>query len=118
MGRDLPGGPAVCYRLIVFRLLRFLISTVMLSAFLWFAATVPIGKRTLLGHIVRIARTDEARDLADGARETAKDVAKRMKDELQERDGGPPPAPRHRSSSDGAEGGREPRRERRERRGD
>jgi hypothetical protein len=48
---------------------------------IWFATSVPIGKHTLWGHIVRIARTDEARDLADGAKETAADVAKRVKEE-------------------------------------
>ena len=83
----------------MFRLLRFLISSLMLSAFIWFAVSVPIGKRTLWGHVVRIARTDEARDLADGARETARDVAKRMQDEIHERaDAGvvPPPPAKHR----------------------
>lgn len=82
----------------MFRLLRFLISSLMLSAFIWFAVAVPIGKRTLWGHVVRIARTDEARDLADGARETARDVAKRMQDELHERPdaGAAPPASKHR----------------------
>lgn len=75
----------------MFRLVRFIVSCIMFAAFVWFATSVPLGKHTLWGHLVRIARTDEARDLASGARETAADVAKRMKDEA--RKDPPVPAP-------------------------
>jgi hypothetical protein len=71
----------------VFRLIRFIISCLLLSAFIWFAVSVPLGKRTLWGHLVRIARTDEARELASGAKETAADVARRVREELKP-DGG------------------------------
>ncbi len=51
-------------------------------AFAYFAVTVPIGKRTLWGHVVRIAQTPEAQDLADGAKETARDVARKAQKEI------------------------------------
>ena len=58
-------------------------------AFAYFAVTVPIGKHTLWGHLVRIARSPEAQDLADGAKETAKDAARRAQRELEEQKNGP-----------------------------
>lgn len=51
-------------------------------AFAYFAVTVPLGKRTLWGHLVRIAKTPEAQDLADGAKETARDVARKAQKEI------------------------------------
>ncbi|HND12860.1 MAG TPA: hypothetical protein PLY80_20610 [Pseudomonadota bacterium] len=51
-------------------------------ALLYFAVTVPIGKHTLWGHMVRIAKTPEAKELADGAKETARDVARKAQKEL------------------------------------
>jgi hypothetical protein len=66
------------------RFLRWLLSALILAVLLWFAVSVPIGKYTLWGHIVRIARTREARDLGDGAKSTAKDVAKAVQRELAE----------------------------------
>jgi len=51
-------------------------------AFAYFAVTVPIGKHTLWGHAVRIAKTPEAKELADGAKETARDAARKAQQEL------------------------------------
>lgn len=51
-------------------------------AFAYFAVTVPLGKRTLWGHLVRIAKTPEAQDLADGAKETARDIARKAQKEI------------------------------------
>jgi len=63
-------------------LVRFVISVVMLFAFVWFAVTVPLGKRTLWGHVSAIFATQEARDLADGTKEEAEKVAQKVKAEL------------------------------------
>ena len=63
-------------------LVRFLISMVMLAAFVWFAVTVPLGKRTLWGHAHAIFGTQEARDLAEGTKEEAEKVAQKVKAEL------------------------------------
>jgi len=67
-------------------LVRFVISVVMLFAFVWFAVTVPLGKRTLWGHVSAIFATQEARDLADGTKEEAEKVAQKVKAELHPRD--------------------------------
>ena len=67
-------------------LVRFLMSLVMLAAFIWFAVTVPIGKRTLWGHVHAIFGTQEAKDLADGTKEEAEKVARKVKEELHPRD--------------------------------
>jgi hypothetical protein len=67
-------------------LVRFLISLVMLAAFVWFAVTVPLGKRTLWGHVHAIFATQEAKDLAEGTKEEAEKVARKVKQELRPQD--------------------------------
>jgi len=71
-------------------LVRFLFSCLMLVAVIWFSVTVPLGKRTLWGHVHAIFGTQEARDLADGTEEEAKKVAQKVKEELR-----PPDMARH-----------------------
>lgn len=66
----------------MYRFVRMMVSTAILFVVVYFAVTVPIGKHTLWGHLVRIARSPEAQDLADGAKETAKDAARRAQQEL------------------------------------
>lgn len=75
----------------MFRLLRFLVSLAMFLAFLWFAATVRLGKRTLIGHLYAIFGTQEARDLADGTKQEAEKVARRVRQELRATDMSPGP---------------------------
>jgi hypothetical protein len=70
----------------MFSLVRFLISLLMFLAFIWFAVTVPLGKRTLWGHAQAIFRTQEAKDLADGTKEEAEKVARKVKEELRPQD--------------------------------
>lgn len=72
---------------------RFFFSCIVLSIVIWFCVSVPVGKYTLWGHAVRIARTDEARDLTDGAKKTARDAAQRMKKELDDSTLAPPKQP-------------------------
>jgi hypothetical protein len=74
-------------------LVRFVISMIMLFAFVWFAVTVPIGKRTLWGHVHAIFATQEAKDLAEGTKEEAEKVARKVKQELHPRDMSEPVAP-------------------------
>jgi hypothetical protein len=66
---------------------RFLVSLVMLAALVWFATNVKLGKRTLWGHLVAIFATQEAKDLAEGTKEEAEKVARKVREELH-RDGG------------------------------
>ena len=73
-------------------LVRFLFSLLVLAAFVWFAVTVPIGKRTLWGHVHAIFGTQEAKDLADGTKEEAEKVARKVQEELRPRDMAQPPA--------------------------
>lgn len=65
-------------------MLRRLILLLGLVAFVYFAVTVPIGKHTLWGHLVRIAGTPEAKDFATGAKDAAREAADRAKKELKE----------------------------------
>ncbi len=79
-------------------LVRFVVSLAMLCAFVWFAVTVPLGKRTLWGHVTAIFATQEAKDLADGTAEEAKKVARKVERELHPPDMAEttmPPTPRH-----------------------
>lgn len=66
----------------MFRLLRWLLTCLSLIAVFWFAVTVPIGKYTLWDHLQRIAKTQEAKDLSDGAKAAAKEAASRVQREV------------------------------------
>jgi hypothetical protein len=66
----------------MFGLMRFLFSLVMLAAFIWFAVTVPLGKRTLWGHVQAIFGTQEAKDLAEGTKDEAEKVARKVREDL------------------------------------
>lgn len=74
-------------------LVRFVISLVMLLAFVWFAVTVPLGKRTLWGHLHAIFGTQEAKDLAEGTKQEAEKVARKVKEQLHPDDMAQPAAP-------------------------
>ncbi len=56
-------------------MIRMLISLLMFAILIWFATMVPLGNRTLWGHIKAISGTQEAKDFADGTRKEAKKVA-------------------------------------------
>ncbi len=73
--------------------MRRLLGLLGLIAFVYLALTVPIGKHTLWGHMVRIARTPEAKELATGAKATAREVARKAQQELDSPSDGPKPAP-------------------------
>lgn len=75
----------------MFGLIRLLVSLLVFAVVIWFAVTVPLGKRTLWGHLRAIASTEEAKDLADGTKEEAEKVARRVKGELHPSDMAPPP---------------------------
>ena len=74
------------------RLLRGLFWLAATVALIWFAATVPLGRRTLLGHLLAIARTPEAKELAEGTKEQAKKMVERVREEVRA-DGGAPSPP-------------------------
>src|SRR5690349_9497407 len=64
------------------KLLSWLFSVFLFFVVFWFAVSVPLGKRTLWGHLRAIFATQEARDLAEGTKEQAKRVAERVREEL------------------------------------
>jgi len=43
-----------------------------LAGFVWFGANVPLGSRTLFGHLQAIGQTREAHDLVEGTKESAR----------------------------------------------
>ncbi len=61
------------------RLIRSLISLALLAAFVLIAVTVPLGKRTLLGHFKHIWASDEAQELVDGVRKESGPFLDRVK---------------------------------------
>lgn len=64
--------------MIVF-VLRWIFRLVALAAILWFALTVPLGKRTLAGHLRAIFTTSAAKDLAQGTRQGAGKIVGKVK---------------------------------------
>jgi hypothetical protein len=80
----------------MFRLLRFIFWTAVLFGFAYFALAVPLGKRTLAGHLVNLWRSPQGQELREGTREAAGPVIEKMKRGARELvgDGGAPaPAP-------------------------
>jgi hypothetical protein len=55
----------------MFRLLKLLLSLAGFLAFAWFGATVPLGDRTLFGHLHAIGQTKESQELVDGTKQAA-----------------------------------------------
>ena len=66
----------------MFRLVKLLISLVGLAAFVWFGANVPLGNQTLFQHLQAIGRTREAKEMLDGARESAKPMLDSVRHKL------------------------------------
>lgn len=63
-------------------MLKWTFRLLALAAIVWFGAMVPLGKRTLFGHLLAIARTPEARDLAEGTKDQAGRLAEKVREDL------------------------------------
>jgi hypothetical protein len=59
--------------------LRLLVWIVFICAFVYFGATVKLGKRTLFGHVRAIWHTEEVQDLKEGVKEKAGPTVDRVK---------------------------------------
>ncbi len=59
-------------------LIRSLVTLCMLALFVWIGATVPLGERTLFGHIGNIWSSEEARELRDGVQEAGGPVVEKV----------------------------------------
>ena len=63
----------------MFRLLRLLFWVFALVAIYWFATTFPLGNYTLWGHIQRIWKSQETKDMVHGTEEAAKPAVEKVK---------------------------------------
>jgi hypothetical protein len=67
------------------RLIRFLLSLVILGAIIYIAVAVPLGQKTLWQHLRAIAGSKESQELVDEVKQKAKSSL--------HRDAGHPPSP-------------------------
>jgi hypothetical protein len=63
---------------VVFKLIKLLIGTVALGVFVWWGLTVPLGDRTLFGHISAIGNSKESQELVRGTKLKVDDLKKRI----------------------------------------
>jgi hypothetical protein len=63
---------------LVFKLIKLLVGLVGLGVFVWWGLTVPLGDRTLFGHLSAIGQTKESQDLVRGTRQKVGDLKKRI----------------------------------------
>jgi hypothetical protein len=59
-------------------MLRFIVYLVIAIAVVYFATTVPLGKRTLVGHVRAIWHTEQVQDLKEGVKEKAGPAVDRL----------------------------------------
>lgn len=60
-------------------LIRSLLSLAILGLFLFVGFTVPVGERTLFGHVANIWAAEETQELVDGVKETSGPLVDRVK---------------------------------------
>lgn len=60
-------------------MIRSLISMALLGIFLVLGFTVPLGQRTLFGHVSNIWSSNEAQELVDGVKDSSEPLVKRVK---------------------------------------
>jgi hypothetical protein len=63
---------------VVFKLIKLFIGVVSLGAFVWWGLTVPLGERTLFGHLSAIGQSRESQDLVRGTKQKVGDLKKRI----------------------------------------
>ena len=63
----------------MFRLIRLLFWCAAIAALVYFAVTVPLGKRTLWGHLRQIWHSDATQDLVNGTKDAAKSAYDKAK---------------------------------------
>jgi len=59
-------------------MIRFLVYLVIAIGLVYFATTVPLGKRTLVGHVRAIWHTEQVQDLKQGVKEKAGPAVDRL----------------------------------------
>jgi hypothetical protein len=63
---------------VVFKLIKLFIGVVGLAAFAWLGLTVPLGERTLFGHLSAIGQSRESQELVKGTKQKVGDLKKRI----------------------------------------
>ena len=77
----------------MFKLVKLLVGVVGLGVFVWWGLTVPLGGRTLFGHLSAIGSSKESQELVRGTKEKVGDLKKRIAgDEVAKVDKGDKPA--------------------------
>ena len=62
----------------MFKLIKLFIGLLGLAAFVWLGLTVPLGERTLFGHLSAIGQSKESQQLVKGTRQKVGDIKKRI----------------------------------------
>jgi hypothetical protein len=62
----------------VFKLLKLLLGLGCLGVFVWWGLTVPLGDRTLYGHLRAIGQTKESQELVRGTKQKVSEVKRRI----------------------------------------
>jgi hypothetical protein len=63
---------------VVFKLIKLFIGVVGLGVFVWWGLTVPLGDRTLFGHLSAIGQSKESQELVKGTKDKVGDLKKRF----------------------------------------
>jgi hypothetical protein len=63
---------------VVFKLLKFFLGLGCLGIFVWWGLTVPLGERTLFGHLRAIGHTRESQELVRGTKQKVGDIKRRI----------------------------------------
>lgn len=81
--------------------MKWVIFGAFVVGFIWFGSNVKLGKFTLFGHVQRIWKAEETRDLVEGTKETAGPTIEKVKrgvkagvDEVRKPRPDDPPAPK------------------------
>jgi hypothetical protein len=59
--------------------IRFLVKLGILALLIWAAFTIPLGDKTLVGHVRAIWHSSEAEDLKNGVKQSARPAAEKIK---------------------------------------
>ena len=59
-------------------MIRFLVNLAIVIGIVYFATTVPLGKRTFVGHVRAIWHTEEVQQLKDGVKDKAGPAVDRL----------------------------------------
>jgi hypothetical protein len=62
----------------VFKLIKLFIGLLGLGAFVWLGLTVPLGDKTLFGHLSAIGQSKESQQLVKGTKQKVGDLKKRI----------------------------------------